>query len=165
MTIKFLSSVLYVRDIHASRAFYEGLLDQKVEMDFGPNVGFVGGFAIWQASHAESVVFGKALDRPARLGADNLELYFETDQIEEAWQRLEQAGTPVVHPIYEQPWGQRVFRVYDPDGHMVELGEPMPVVVLRFLGQGLGVSEVSIRTGMPEAIIQQIAEAQEQQKA
>jgi uncharacterized glyoxalase superfamily protein PhnB len=31
----------------------------------------------------------------------------------------------LIHPIVEQAWGQRVFRFYDPDGHAVEVGEPL----------------------------------------
>ena len=30
----------------------------------------------------------------------------------------------LVHPIRMEPWGQRVFRIFDPDKHVVELGEP-----------------------------------------
>ena len=30
----------------------------------------------------------------------------------------------IVHPIRTEPWGQRVFRLLDPDGHIVEVGEP-----------------------------------------
>ena len=31
----------------------------------------------------------------------------------------------LIHPIVEQAWGQRVFRFHDPDGHAVEIGEPI----------------------------------------
>jgi hypothetical protein len=31
----------------------------------------------------------------------------------------------LIHPILQQAWGQRVFRFYDPDRHIVEIGEPM----------------------------------------
>lgn len=40
MEIKLVSSVLFVKDIQASRHFYETVLAQKVLMDHGPNVGF-----------------------------------------------------------------------------------------------------------------------------
>lgn len=30
----------------------------------------------------------------------------------------------LIHPIERQAWGQKVFRFYDPDGHIVEVGEP-----------------------------------------
>ena len=55
------------------------------------------------------------------------------------------------------PLGQRAFRVHDPDGHIVELGEPMPVVIHRLLGQGMTPAAVAKQTGMPLAIVEQVA--------
>jgi hypothetical protein len=52
-----------------------------------------------------------------------------------------------------------VFRVYDPDGHIVEIGEPMPVVIHRFLAQGMSAEEAAERTSMPLEIVQKIAES------
>ena len=52
MDITFQGSVIFVRDITTSRRFYEGILDQEVEMDFGLNLGFKGGLALWQVDHA-----------------------------------------------------------------------------------------------------------------
>jgi hypothetical protein len=63
----------------------------------------------------------------------------------------------VVHPLREQPWGQRVLRVYDPDGHIVEVGEPMPAVIMRFLAEGLSPEAIAQRTAMPLDIVQQVA--------
>jgi hypothetical protein len=63
----------------------------------------------------------------------------------------------LLHPLREQPWGQRVFRCFDPDGHIVEVGEPMPVVIGRYLSQGMSVEEATERTSMPLDIVRQIA--------
>jgi catechol 2,3-dioxygenase-like lactoylglutathione lyase family enzyme len=157
MDITFQSAVIFVQDIDTSRRFYEGLLGQQVLMDHGPNVGFAGGFAIWQADHARQIMGQQPPDEPGPLGRGNLELYFETGDIESTVARLVDADMPLVHPLHEQPWGQRVIRVYDPDGHIVEIGEPMPAVVGRFLEQGLSVDEVAQRTSMPLEIVQQMA--------
>jgi catechol 2,3-dioxygenase-like lactoylglutathione lyase family enzyme len=53
------------------------------------------------------------------------ELYFETDELESVCERLLRAGVEFIHPIEKQPWGQRVARFYDPDGHVIEAGELM----------------------------------------
>lgn len=156
MAVKFQSTVLFVRDMGAARGFYEGLLEQQVLMDHGPNVGFVGGFALWQADHAEQIVYGRQLEREGKLGTHNCEIYFESEDLDAAWQRLADAGVEVVHPMREQPWCQRVFRVYDPDGHIVELGEPMYVVVARLRAQGMTPEAISTRTSMPLEIVRQI---------
>lgn len=158
MDIVFQSAVIFVKDIETSRSFYEGLLGQQVLMDHGPNVGFEGGFAIWQAEHAWQIIDHQPPGTPGPLGSHNLELYFETEDVETAVARLVDADVPVVHPLREQPWGQRVIRVYDPDHHVVEIGEPMPSVIRRFLGQGLSIDEVALRTSMPLNVVQQVAD-------
>jgi catechol 2,3-dioxygenase-like lactoylglutathione lyase family enzyme len=150
--------VIFVRDINRSRQFYEDLLHQKVALDFGPNVGFERGLALWQVDHASQMIFGSAGDA-GQLGHRNIELYFETDDLDTICQHVTEAGVPFIHPIHEQPWGQRAFRVYDPDGHIVELGEPMPVVILRLSSEGMPAEAIAERTGMPLAIVQQTIQA------
>jgi catechol 2,3-dioxygenase-like lactoylglutathione lyase family enzyme len=155
--IRFLSSVLFVSDIAASRLFYEELLGQKVEADFGLNVGFVGGFALWQSAHAQQTIASPEVVPPTPAGCGNCELYFETESLDEVWAKLAQAGVPCVHPIREQPWGQRVFRVFDPDRHLVDVGEPMLVVVRRFMAEGQTVEQIAARTFMPAEIVRTMA--------
>ena len=91
------------------------------------------------------------------LGRGNLEIYFESGQLDETVALLQKNGVEFIHPLVEQPWGQRVVRFYDPDRHIVEVGEPMPVVIVRYLSQGLSVDEVVQRTFMPREIVEQIA--------
>ena len=50
-----------------------------------------------------------------------------------------------------------MFHVYDPDGHLVELGEPMSAVIARLLGKGLSAEAVAERTAMLLDVVQQIA--------
>ncbi len=158
MDITFQTSLLFVRDVEASRRFYEGLLGQEVTFDFGENVSFAGGFAIQKADHIGPIIFGRPLAGAGPLGRENFELYFESDDLDAVLERLTEAGTPVIHPLREQPWGQRVFRVYDPDGHIVEIGEPMSAVVARFLRQGVSEEEAAQRSSMPLEFVRQIAQ-------
>jgi len=157
MTIQYQSSVLFVRDIQASRRFYEDVLGQEVLMDHGPNVAYKSGFAIWQVDHAFQMIFEHAPHEAGPLGRQNYELYFEAVDLDTVGARLSNAGVEMVHPVREHPWGQRVLRVYDPDGHIVEIGEPMPAVISRFLAHGLTPEAVAQRTSMPLPIVQQIA--------
>jgi len=157
MNIHFQSTVLFVKDIAVSRRFYQELLGQTVLVDHGPNVGFAGGFAIWQAEHALQTIYARLEDDPQPLGRRNCEIYFESDELDPLCTRLQAEGIELIHPIHEQPWGQRVVRFYDPDHHIVEVGEPMPFVIQRFLAQGLSVEQVAQRTFMPPEIVQQLA--------
>ena len=92
MSIQFQSSVIFVKDVEASRHLYEGLLGQKVLMDHGPNVAFAGGFAIWQVDHACQIIYGRAASEADQLGCDNCELYFEAEELGAIYARLSDAG-------------------------------------------------------------------------
>ena len=157
MSIEFQSAVVFVKDIEAARRFYEDVLEQALEFDFGPSVSYVGGLALWQIEHAREIVFGES---SGEVGQGELELYFETDDMDAVMQRLTDAGVELVHPLREQPWGQRVVRFYDLDKHIVEVGEPIPVFVSRFLAQGMSVEEASERTSVPLEVVQKIAKSQ-----
>ena len=61
-----------------------------------------------------------------------------------------------IHGIKEQPWGQRVMRFYDPDMHIIEVGESMESVARRFLRKGLSVEETAKRILMPEEFVKML---------
>lgn len=76
----------------------------------------------------------------------NLELCFETEELDGFLQRLDRR--PEIRRlggVIEHGWGQRVVRLYDPDGHLIEVGEDMGMVVRRFLASGMTLEEVSRR--------------------
>jgi catechol 2,3-dioxygenase-like lactoylglutathione lyase family enzyme len=146
--------LIVVEDIKRSRHFYEYVLGQKVKFDFIENVQFEGDFSIHLKTHFSTLLGGEML-YPIINKANNGELYFESEQIEEAVYRLEQAGVEFVHPMREQPWGQRVARVYDPDGHIIEVGETLEAVAVRFYQAGMGVEQICARLGMPVEFVTQ----------
>ncbi len=82
-------------------------------------------------------------------GKENFELYFESDEPDAVYSRLVQSGVTFIHNLLEQPWGQRVIRFYDPDNHIVEIGEPMTAVIKRFLASGMTEAAVAAKTSMP----------------
>lgn len=45
----------------------------------------------------------------------------------------------------EAGWGQRTVRFYDLDGHIIEVGENMKMVVKRFIHSGMSMEETSRR--------------------
>jgi predicted enzyme related to lactoylglutathione lyase len=105
MVVRYLSTVIFVKEISCSRRFYEGVLHQKVDTDHGPNVGYESGFAIWQAEHAYPILYGSPLSDRSPQGRRNFELYFETEDLDAALAQVTEAGVQMVHPIYEQNWG------------------------------------------------------------
>lgn len=153
--LKFICSLIVVDDIERSRQFYEQLLGQKVKFDFGQNVSFEGEFSIHHKPHFQSLL-GEVDKFPVARRAHWGELYFETDDLEPVYQRLSKAGTEFIHPINEQPWGQRVMRFYDPDSHTVEIGETMEAVVWRFYKLDLSIEAISQKSSMPREFVEAV---------
>ena len=150
--LKFVSPLIAVEDMARSRQFYEQILGQKVKFDFGVDVAFEGGLTIHLKSHFQSLL-GDAAKYPITLKAHNGELYFDADDIESMYQQLQAAGVEFIEAIQEQPWGQRAMRLYDPDGHIIEIGEPIEITVRRFYGQGWSIPSIAEKTGLPPEFI------------
>jgi len=150
---RFIGPLLAVEDVAVSRAFYEGLLGQQVKYDFGRDVTFTGGFTIHLKSHFQELL-GDARQYPVATGTHNGELYFEDEQPIACAQRLERAGVPFIHCVQEQAWGQRVVRFYDPDRHIIEIGEPMAQVVRRLHDEGMPAEAILKKTKLPASFVE-----------
>lgn len=138
--MKLKTTLLAVKDVERSRRFYEEVFDQKVVFDFGRNVTFSGGFAIQEDFHwlvdlpEESVV----------QQSHNMELYFVVEDFDAFVEKLEHHGKiKFVHPPTMHEWKQRVVRIYDPDKHIIEIGESMIVVAKRYLKDGYSLEETA----------------------
>jgi catechol 2,3-dioxygenase-like lactoylglutathione lyase family enzyme len=112
----------FVADIDTSKRFYAAILGLRIVEDHGSFVRFEAGFALHDGRTLHQTVFGEAPHDLTPYGRRNLVLYFEVDDIDLAFARVGgQVG--LIHGIETQSWGQRVFRLYDPDRHIVEVGE------------------------------------------
>lgn len=120
MDIRFRNAIIFTKDIERSKAFYNGLLGLVIKNDFGSFVMFEGNFSLHSAD-----VFYEYLNKPyngENMGRDNLDLYFTSDDLEAVQARLKKANVTFIHEIQKCPWGESILRVYDPDGHIVEIG-------------------------------------------
>jgi len=149
--MKYKCPLLVVSDIQRSRSFYEDLLGLKVIVDFGENITFHGDFAIHLKSHYQKLIDNKEIQH----GGNNFEIYFEEDDLEGIVQLLKGNGITFVHELREQPWKQRVVRFYDPDHHIIEVGESMENTVFRLHNEGWSVDEISVSTLMPPQFVEQ----------
>lgn len=70
--------------------------------------------------------------------------------------KLEKSSFDVeyVNKCMEHEWGQRVIRLYDLDGHVIEVGEAMEYVARRFLEMGMTVEEVARKTQMAVEVVE-----------
>ena len=88
------------------------------------------------------------------MGSNSFELYFETESLDEIFNDLKNQKTEFLHEIEEQPWGQRVLRFYDPDKHIIEIGETMEAVIIRFYKQGHSFEEIVEKSSMPKEFVE-----------
>jgi hypothetical protein len=52
------------------------------------------------------------------------------------------------------------MRFYDPDGHIIEIGETMEAVVRRFHEQGLSIDLIMERSSMPREFVEHVLREQ-----
>jgi lactoylglutathione lyase len=112
--------ILTTADLAAALAFYRDLLGATVSYEFpGPDgePGYVG-LELGEAH------LGIGRD-PAVAGGANptFSLWVYTDDCDAAVEHLRVAGVEIVEEPADQPWGERVARVRDPDGNTVILGQ------------------------------------------
>ena len=143
--MKFHSSVIFVNDIEKSKDFYIRLLNQKIEHDFGKNVILKSGITIWEIQPEH--IISKRLDTMNK--SNRFELYFETELIEETFEKLKIENIEFLHKIHEESWGQRTIRFFDHDKHLIEIGEPIEIFVNNMNLKGLTANQISEKSGIP----------------
>jgi hypothetical protein len=75
--------------------------------------------------------------------SNNIELCFEEEQFDIFLIKLKTFDVKYLGNVIEHSWGQRVVRFYDLDGHIIEVGENMKMVIKRFQKAGLSMEEIS----------------------
>ena len=156
MDIKNCSTALFVKDIEISKQFYTNTLGLKIELDFGKNVIFVNGFTIWEINEQHLITAKLGLSKISDSTVNRMELYFETENLHQTFEWLKSHKVKFLHEIHEENWGQRTIRFFDPDNHLIEIGESMKLFVKRFYNQGLTIEQVSARTSVPEEEVKKL---------
>jgi catechol 2,3-dioxygenase-like lactoylglutathione lyase family enzyme len=143
--MEFKNPMLVVDDMDRSVAFYQKVLGLQVIMDFGANKTLTGGLALQTAETYREFIDTDAVS----FGGNNFELYFEEDDFDAFTEKLKQFDVAYLHPVKEHAWGQRVVRFYDPDRHIIEVGENMKAVCKRFLDGGMTPEQAARRMDVP----------------
>ena len=137
--------LLAVTDMERSLAFYEAVLGLRVVLDFGANKTLTGGLCLQTLETWREFIGGKTVS----FGGNAAEVYFEEDDFDGFAKRLKTLAVAYIHPVKEHPWGQRVVRFRDPDGHIIEVGGRMTAVCRRFLDSGLTPEQTASRMDVP----------------
>lgn len=151
--MKFEGVCIAVSDIERSKKFYQDIFGLEVFQDYGINISF-GGLSLQQD-------FDWLLGIPKESIANkphNMELYFEEDDFDAFIAKLEQRKdiAYIGDGIKEAGWGQRSVRFYDLDGHIIEVGENMKMVVRRFLSSGMTLEQTSERMNVSVSDLESI---------
>lgn len=140
--MKYEGVCIAVKDINLSKKFYQDLFGLEVYQDYGINISF-GGLSLqqefdWLIGMPKENIIEKS---------HNMELYFEEDDFDGFIDKLQRRGDIqyLGDGVKEARWGQRSIRFYDPDGHIIEVGENLRMVVKRFLDSGMSMEETSKR--------------------
>jgi len=115
--------ILITADLRAALGFYRDLLGATVTYEFpGPDgePGYVG--LELGSCH---LGIGRDPEAPAE-PSERFSLWVYADDCDAAVERLRAAGVTIVAEPVDQPWGERVARVLDPDGNLVIVGQAAP---------------------------------------
>ena len=142
--MKFTSTLIAVSDLEKSKKFYQDVLGLDIIADFGANVTLTGGVVL-QTLETWKQFINKDEDQ-ILFKNNSMELYFEEDDMDKFIEKLNEFKDIVlVHELTQHSWGQRVVRFYDPDMHIIEVGENISMVVKRFIQSGLSIEETAVR--------------------
>lgn len=117
-----LKNILFVvSDIEKSKTFYQELFGLRVITDFGENVILTEGLVLQQKDSWED-----GIKKEICFGGHDAELYFEESDMDGFLQKLRHSELEIEfvdEQTEDHPWGGRVVRLYDPDRHVIEVGE------------------------------------------
>lgn len=118
--MKLKNFLITVEDMERSKAFYRELFGLTVVRDFGENVIFTEGLVLQERKTWEGF-----LEKQVSYQGHDAELYFEENDLEGFLEKLESCSFEIqyINTLMKHSWGQRVVRFYDPDMHVIEVGE------------------------------------------
>ena len=151
--LKFKCPLLAVSDMEKSIRFYEEVIGDRVAMSFGENVQFEGGFALQEMKKWKTMLHTQQVRRKNNA----VELYFEDEDFDGFMDSLKDfPEIEYIHGVEEMPWGQRIIRFYDPDFHIIEVGEAMDAVIRKMLKSGMTIEQVSEKSQYPIEYIKRL---------
>lgn len=149
--MKFCTTLIAVKDMKRSLHFYKELFNQEVVVDLGWNKTLTCGLTL--QGHFDRLA--GIQKETMKYHSNTMELYFETENFDEFISLLDQyPDVEILHGPKTFPWLQRGIRIFDPDGHLLEVSESMYSVVCKQFKQGKSVEETAGLIEHPLNVVQ-----------
>lgn len=119
--MKLKNVLIVVDDIEKSVQFYNELFGLIVIRDFGSNVILSEGLVLQERKSWEDAIL-----QEVSYGRNNALLYFEERNIDAFMDKLNESSFDIKYygDKITDDAGRSIIRLYDPDGHLIEVGEP-----------------------------------------
>lgn len=143
--MEYKNTMIVVKNIDRTKQFYTTVIGLNIISDTGENVVFSGGLAA--QTEKSWLLFTHSDANIIKYGTHNMELYFEEKDYFKFLCEVKKSDVEIISEM-EMPYGQRVLRIYDPDKHIVEIGEDMGIMVRRLYNEGLSKKNISEKTGL-----------------
>ena len=117
----FKGTLIVVEDCSAALKYYQDMVGLSLVHDNDGNMELTSQIYLQERRYWE-----KFTDRNVIPESNSTELYFEEPAIDAFVEKLEKLypNTEYVNRLMTHSWGQRVVRLYDPDGNLIEVGTP-----------------------------------------
>jgi uncharacterized glyoxalase superfamily protein PhnB len=112
--------IITTADLGAALRFYRDLLGAAVDYEFPGPDGEPGYVGLELGSAHLGIGRDPGMTAPA---SPRFQLWVYADDCDAAVERLRAGGVTIVEEPADQPWGERVARVVDPDGNLVLIGQ------------------------------------------
>lgn len=112
MKVTRIVSNIQTNNVAAARSFYQDILGLDVLMDMG-----------WIVTYGTATEAKLQLSIAIQGGAGTVvpDLSIEVDNVDEAYQKMKDAGFVIEYDIVNEPWGVRRFYVRDPLGKLINI--------------------------------------------
>lgn len=150
--MRYCNTLIAVKDMERSLQFYKELFNQEVAVDLGWCKTLTCGLSLQE--HFDEVA-GFPSDT-MKYRSNTMELYFETEDFEEFISLLRKyPDVELLHEPKTFPWLQRGVRIFDQNGHLIEISESMYSVAKRQFEQGKSVEETAELIMHPLNVVQE----------
>ncbi|NJL72789.1 MAG: hypothetical protein HC888_15090 [Candidatus Competibacteraceae bacterium] len=122
--MKQVDTIVLVKDIEKTREFYTRHFHLEILHDWKTMIVFKNRLAFHQVDKLFPQEELAAHLEFNSMGRGNVVIYLETENLEESLEYVKRNGIEVIHGIVTFPWNKdRIIRVKDPDGYIVEIGQ------------------------------------------